>query len=395
LNEIERLRNQAGTKLTPRCFSKDIRLGDSGDEVEALHSILESEGFQINLEEKNSRRFGENTLQAVKRFQEKYADSVLIPVDLSSGTGFVGAKTRERLNSISRCFSVSEPIKPIVKDIQVVYPNGGETLYLGDSVDIEWKDNRKYPDPVLESYNPNNDSYDIYIQRADKDEAYKKLIAISIKRDSSSKLQKYNWKVGTLSELGELLPVGPYEIVVCPSGRHLTVAKEYCGKSDNKFVISSKTRVKREIKVVTPNGGEKWSVGEIRNIVWKTNGSNSDKIRISLTNECTKDIKHIATAFDTGSFNWYISKDLADDECGYKVRISPADEKSKTNTFDESDNWFFIYSNLREPKEKDIIFKPADTSKGHVLGSSISRDVILDQMISILLGIQDKLEELD
>jgi len=40
------------------------------------------------------------TKQAVIRFQEKYASEILEPLGLSKGTGYVGEKTREKINEL-------------------------------------------------------------------------------------------------------------------------------------------------------------------------------------------------------------------------------------------------------------------------------------------------------
>ncbi len=100
-----------GVFLVPNKASATIfrvlRQGDSGTDVLELQKILNidpdtriapsgnnSSGFE-------SGYFDEITHLAVVRFQEKYADLILKPFGLTTGTGFVGTKTLEKLNTLS------------------------------------------------------------------------------------------------------------------------------------------------------------------------------------------------------------------------------------------------------------------------------------------------------
>lgn len=87
--------------LTP--ISRNLKLGDSGEDVLSLQRIL-------NLDPQTSvssvgpgspgmetRFFGFLTHAAVVRFQEKYAAEVLAPVGLARGSGFVGPLTRGKM----------------------------------------------------------------------------------------------------------------------------------------------------------------------------------------------------------------------------------------------------------------------------------------------------------
>ncbi|HEB13705.1 MAG TPA: peptidoglycan-binding protein [candidate division CPR3 bacterium] len=69
-------------------------------EVTCLQEFLKSQGPSIYPEGIVSGNFFTLTQQAVIRFQEKYADDILAPLNLDKGTGYVGPSTRNIMNSI-------------------------------------------------------------------------------------------------------------------------------------------------------------------------------------------------------------------------------------------------------------------------------------------------------
>lgn len=103
------LSQQGGQVAWCHNFNSNLKIGDSGSEVQALHNALANEGF---LDEKfvNSNNFDENTASAVTGFQEKYASEILTSWGLKYGTGFVGATTRAKLNKLYGCVVVQPPI---------------------------------------------------------------------------------------------------------------------------------------------------------------------------------------------------------------------------------------------------------------------------------------------
>jgi len=97
LNTAQKISNLPCYTLT-----RDLRFGDSGDEVAGLHKALKQEGFDFGTEE-SSRYFGEKTAAAVVAFQQKYAEDVLKPIGLTYGTGYFGKLTRDKVNEIYGC----------------------------------------------------------------------------------------------------------------------------------------------------------------------------------------------------------------------------------------------------------------------------------------------------
>ncbi len=134
-------------------FSTNLRIGDSNDEVFALQTALDKEGFSVvDLSENGSgqSKFGEQTASAVVGFQEKYRSEVLAPFRLTRGTGFVGPSTRAKLNRLYGCSAVAPvptplptPIPtPVTPSITVLSPNGGERWARGSTQTVVWEGTR-------------------------------------------------------------------------------------------------------------------------------------------------------------------------------------------------------------------------------------------------------------
>jgi len=87
-------------------FNVNLKIGDKGDEVKALRTVLIKEGFDpgdIPGGYEENITFSDYTASAVSGFQEKYKDEILTPLGLKYGTGFVGSATRKKLNSLYGC----------------------------------------------------------------------------------------------------------------------------------------------------------------------------------------------------------------------------------------------------------------------------------------------------
>ena len=81
-------------------WDKGLKLGSSGEEVRALQKILINEGVW-EAEVKATGYFGPITKAALAKFQEKYSQDILKPLNLEFGTGYFGSKTGDYLKRLS------------------------------------------------------------------------------------------------------------------------------------------------------------------------------------------------------------------------------------------------------------------------------------------------------
>jgi len=82
-------------------FNADLYYGLTNNEgVRCLQGFLKSQGAEIYPEGAVSGNFYNLTKLAVIRFQEKYASEILTPVGMTRGTGYVGARTRMKINQL-------------------------------------------------------------------------------------------------------------------------------------------------------------------------------------------------------------------------------------------------------------------------------------------------------
>ncbi|MFA5386585.1 MAG: peptidoglycan-binding domain-containing protein [Candidatus Paceibacterota bacterium] len=72
----------------------------NNQQVSCLQEFLKNQGTDIYPEGLVTGNFLSMTQQAVVRFQEKYAEEVLSPLGLQQGTGYVGEKTRTKINNL-------------------------------------------------------------------------------------------------------------------------------------------------------------------------------------------------------------------------------------------------------------------------------------------------------
>jgi ABC-type transport system substrate-binding protein len=80
-------------------FKNNLKYGSKGQEVKELQKCL-SKDKEVYPQGKITGEFGNDTKQAVIRFQEKYAEEILSPAGIKKGTGDVKLLTREKFNQV-------------------------------------------------------------------------------------------------------------------------------------------------------------------------------------------------------------------------------------------------------------------------------------------------------
>ncbi len=105
--QVDYLRSQIALVLARRqniplaSFERDLSFGlTNSDEVKALQLFLAIQDPEIYPAGLVTGNFYRLTREAVIRFQEKHADDVLKPANLSRGTGYVGLRTRRKINEM-------------------------------------------------------------------------------------------------------------------------------------------------------------------------------------------------------------------------------------------------------------------------------------------------------
>ena len=92
--------NSQGSSSGSCTISSNLYFGIKNSQVNCLQQFLVKEGGNIYPEGLITGYFGSLTRSAVIRFQEKYKSEILLPFGLSSGTGFVGSSTRQKINQL-------------------------------------------------------------------------------------------------------------------------------------------------------------------------------------------------------------------------------------------------------------------------------------------------------
>jgi hypothetical protein len=240
--------------------------------------------------------------------------------------GFTDNLGQNEATEIIKTFKAFQ-IKDETASIKILSPNGGEKLTVGETYNIIWDC-------------PNNsktDVVDIYIQ--DERLSDKGIIIPTIGSLVKCSLEKYSWQIKDIS---------PGENCFKIQLRHIAGSAPLIDESDNYFSI--KANKTPSVKVLSPNGGEKWKIGSKQTIKWNTqNIPLTDKIAIHIRKirspgssgegqECDPII--FTELKNDGKEDWIISKYP---EGNYIIEVVSYESIPITKSIkDESDTYFQI-----------------------------------------------------
>jgi hypothetical protein len=231
-------------------------------------------------------------------------------------------------------------------DVQVTYPNGGETLMVGQDVDLTWVAS----DPSgVESdsiyYSTNGGSSWIGIA------------------SQTGNPEVYTWTVPNTPSTNCLIQV---------------VAFDHWGNrgfdnSDAVFIIAQDTDPPT-VTMITPNGGETWATGSVHYIAW----SDSDNVAVvadSIYYSTDGGTNWIPVVYQTGNPQgyWWTIPNTPSTTCRIKVVVFDAVGLSAD---DESDGDFEIYySTMQEHRYAVIVSSTtlADPGWAEVVDSLVAR----------------------
>ncbi|MEJ5350509.1 MAG: hypothetical protein WHS65_02850 [Melioribacteraceae bacterium] len=114
--------------------------------------------------------------------------------------------------------------------------------------------------------------------------------------------------------------------------------------SDNNFQISN--QVTQSIRIISPNGGERWQSGTSKNITWDSKGINNVDIDYTINNGLTW-IPIAKSIPSSGSYEWNPIPTVNSTQCKVRVRDAadgePSDESNATFTIQPSQSIEVIY----------------------------------------------------
>ncbi|HVO75835.1 MAG TPA: hypothetical protein VMT35_17560, partial [Ignavibacteriaceae bacterium] len=92
----------------------------------------------------------------------------------------------------------------------------------------------------------------------------------------------------------------------------------------------------QDIEVISPNGGEVWEIGTLKEIKWTSSGVTDVKIEYTANSDTTWNLILSSITADAGSYYWMVPN-ISSKLC--KIRVS---DKNNALIFDKSNGFFSI-----------------------------------------------------
>jgi len=120
------LQGQGEEEASMTCnFTRNLSVGTTGADVKDLQKLLNAKGFMVAASGAGSagsetEYYGQLTANAVAAMQEAYASEVLAPLGLTAGTGYFGAATRAKANTLCAAAPSVPPLPGDEEEEEVV-----------------------------------------------------------------------------------------------------------------------------------------------------------------------------------------------------------------------------------------------------------------------------------
>lgn len=316
-------------------FEKDLSIFDNGEDVEALQTALQEEGFMDDYEKKNGQYIYElDTVSAVKSFTNKYT-----PVEnIVRNSGFLfTASTREKMNDLYGCDVKSDKL--------------GEYEVLEGSF---YKEHSSREDVISSAIEFANSLPGLQKKYSQIDFEKKKvaLIALGERESGGFGIEITDVEVDEKDEevvlnYREKTPQ-PEDVVALAMTYPIKAISVVTHDFDLIINKVNEDEEEKEITLLSPNGGEEWVAGSTNTIKWNSSGLDGDmRILLEKWSSGKPKMPRINNRKEVPvtdqEYSWLIPEDQ-EPGSHYKVKISSLDgaQIGGVGVKDSSDDYFTI-----------------------------------------------------
>jgi hypothetical protein len=241
-----------------------------------------------------------------------------LPSNQTTGTNFkikISATTNSSVSDTSdSSFTIlpKEAPLPDPKEVQVISPNGGETLVPGYTYTIEWE------------YNKSDTNY--FNIALFKDGQVAKVLSGA--NNSLASRRSYSWDIPVNDS--SVITGGNYKIKIS------TMYDGWDDQSDSSFSIAESPTV----TVLSPNGGETYDIGQVVTIRWSIDNLATSDVEIKIKND-ENGVVASFTAPNVGYYNYTIPDYFVGSDT-YTVKVNASGSGMHRDVYDYSDDDFTI-----------------------------------------------------